>query len=1194
MAARASASAGWQFDEFDDGSQNIVGTVQLKNYREFLQEFSKQLLDIEDALDDTLSEAWDNQLDPIALDFSPRETISVLDLVKTENKVFSKVMAVFIAICREISELRKEAETTLYAPLFVYGEGGSELNDDGDAQLQMGELLPLLQRLLSFSQRVNEVVKNAVQQLAMLHTTADTAHSLDARDVHMLTVFKALGEILMVLITLDEVIAGNALLNQHWDYYKRMIKSVHSNPPMFGVSLEQLQPLERLLQSIEGHLFAPNVIFQECIHQVFDDATVTVSSNQALREEFALAIRTLLATIEPRLGEASERDMREQYGGLIGLIVFSSALFSTIDKKLIKAIFDVQRKLPVIHLFGTALMVPTTFLVSLVPSVAKVLDKRMLDAVAPQKEFLARTDASFANDTQALYTAACSWMIKMENLMPSMALPELLEFQSNMLTKGVLLAYQISNLLKTFVNLHMSLGVPMGRSLVRSVFRLLELLKAIEQTFHRRVMHVSAAYQHIAQQLSQTSISVITEARRRLQAEQAGARSFKNRSIDILAALNLLEVLVFGPSTAERRLAINMALHVAAQGNVFAPAKLDLLQNTLRKCETLAVLQKSIRTACDTSFFYWQRNLMEIYFQDLYESPVDAPRLQYVFAALRDGLAVLRAVQAAIKPPFNLPEHFVTEITELFERVILTPLCQDIETDLRLQIHTGVVRLDERNPFKQAIKDLSHFLKIGPLRFGASAIDIKGRVSQYLDTTFYNLTTVALHDWSTYAQMRSLAMQKYGLELSDPALPSQTLEQGLDVLAIMRKIHMFVAKYLYNLNTQIFIEKGSKNKFLNTINIRHVANSIRTHGTGIMNTTVNFTYQFLSRKLFIFSQFLFDDHIKSRLIKDIRFFREERGKMDQRFPFERAERFTKTIRKLGVNEAGETCLDQFRALITEIGNAMGYIRLIRSGGLHCCSDAIRFVPDLDNIESFERMAQDEHLNETTVAAARNVDSVVQSLFRNFAEGTEYFKMLVDIFSKELRAEKNSHLRNFYVIVPPLTINFVEHMIMAKDRLNKKNKTGAMFTDDGFAMGLAYILKLLDQYEQFDSLHWFRSCRDHYALEKDKARKADQSAKSKDDDKLQEAVALSLKKIGLYEKEMDLLFYSLSSARIFFRADQTAAEEKQQEEEKAAEAAAAAPAAAPDAPVAGAAPAAPPPPPAQGGAPPPPPPPLPVF
>lgn len=38
---------------------------------------------------------------------------------------------------------------------------------------------------------------------------------------------------------------------------------------------------------------------------------------------------------------------------------------------------------------------------------------------------------------------------------------------------------------------------------------------------------------------------------------------------------------------------------------------------------------------------------------------------------------------------------------------------------------------------------------------------------------------------------------------------------------------------------KIFIEKASNNKHLNTINIRHIANSIRTHGTGIMNTTVS-------------------------------------------------------------------------------------------------------------------------------------------------------------------------------------------------------------------------------------------------------------------------------------------------------------------------------------------------------------------
>ena len=43
-------------------------------------------------------------------------------------------------------------------------------------------------------------------------------------------------------------------------------------------------------------------------------------------------------------------------------------------------------------------------------------------------------------------------------------------------------------------------------------------------------------------------------------------------------------------------------------------------------------------------------------------------------------------------------------------------------------------------------------------------------------------------------------------------------------------------------------------------------------------------------------------------------------------------------------EDGSSYLDKFREVVTEIGNAMGYIRMIRSGGLHCVTNAIQFVP----------------------------------------------------------------------------------------------------------------------------------------------------------------------------------------------------------------------------------------------------------
>ncbi|VDK61722.1 unnamed protein product [Gongylonema pulchrum] len=87
--------------------------------------------------------------------------------------------------------------------------------------------------------------------------------------------------------------------------------------------------------------------------------------------------------------------------------------------------------------------------------------------------------------------------------------------------------------------------------------------------------------------------------------------------------------------------------------------------------------------------------------------------------------------------------------------------------------------------------------------------------------------------------MSVLAKHKYGLILCENRLPFQKLDQGPDVLFIARNIDSFVESYNYNLNEQFFIEKDSKSKQLTVLTVEHVANSIRTHGMGIMNTTVH-------------------------------------------------------------------------------------------------------------------------------------------------------------------------------------------------------------------------------------------------------------------------------------------------------------------------------------------------------------------
>jgi WASH complex subunit 7 len=453
--------------------------------------------------------------------------------------------------------------------------------------------------------------------------------------------------------------------------------------------------------------------------------------------------------------------------------------------------------------------------------------------------------------------------------------------------------------------------------------------------------------------------------------------------------------------------------------------------------------------------------------------------------------------------------------------------------------------MDAPNPIvTPGFKVLRYYLDLRPIRLHGKFLDLRQRVTHYLENTFYNLTTVALHDWKTYGEMRNLANDKYELALADNHLPMGSLDQGLDILQIMRNIQIFVAKYNYNLNQQFFLERRSDkgSRHLNSINIHSIASSIRTHGMGIMNTTVNFTYQFLTKKFDIFSQFLFDEYIKSYLQRERRWFHKHKDdkEVDNKYPYDRAFQFNKDIRKLGVSDSGKTFLDQFRMLITEIGNALGYVRMVRSAGMNYCSNAIKFVPDLNHTHfKFEAWAgkgtegkkatlgvatvpptppsppapgvppppppppdsndanqssvinqdgasvppappadmstlqqnpeQEEppiigaNLSEETVMAARNLDAVISNLSKNFSENNDYFKVLVQVFQNVTTSDEQKHLINFYKIIPALTINFVETTVQAKDLMYKNTRRReSYFSDDGFAIGIAYILAILNQ------------------------------------------------------------------------------------------------------------------------------------
>jgi len=1125
----------YQYDAFDDGSSRMVGDKHLSKMEDFLKEFSGQLRSIEEALRETISEVWDPLKDPISLNTTPYEQTNIIHLINTENTLFNKVLLVFASLGKETNSLVKIAREKFYTPFLLFGqETNRETPDEGEAQQQIGRMLPFLQDLSNFVNRAYSVVRNYINQLASLYNVKEQLYQNSFKNVHFGVVFYTLGELLTCLVTLDEIIGHNAKFKQSWNMYKRMTKNIKEEPERYNVQEEQLMQFEKYLLSLEGQLL-DGLIFQNCIEQEFDfPGLVVVRSNEILEREFLYNIKDMYSRMTARSGDLNEVYQRKHFIGLCSLYAFHFTIFRKIgDKKFFKAVWELHKVIPVVHLCGDIVWFPTEFLTKRVPYMVKNTIGSP-DIHKFQLSYTAELDKTFLADVAKYYLQVTTWMVRMETALTNRAKSQrkVIETRVQMFMSGLHLAFEIGDLFKHYLYLHTFLRRPIKPSRIRPLCQCIEMLKSIKFTFHRKLAMVgeNIAYmiQHIQFELQRAFFPIKDKLE--------STNKFSHQRLDTLAAATLAMQMLNGCATTDRRLILRLCMNVLFQLSGIKDEKIDAIKDQVRQLDVISSLELALNFATDCTFFYWSRALLPPYFKDIYENPDQVQKLPYMFAALQDAVAVFKTV-SHVDPALYL-ELFNKELFTIFEEQLLLPLCRAIEVDLRLHIHYHL-EIAERDPFRQGVKNLAALVSAKPFYFIDRLIDIKEYTKNYLDEIFYNLTTVALYDWQTYAEMRNLAQEKYNLELAEVHLPGQTLEQGVDVLEIMRNIHIFVAEYYYNLNTQVFIERNSEGKFLNTVNASHIANSLRTHGAGIMNTAVNFTYQFLQQKFVIFSQFLYDDHVKSKLYKDIRHFRETKEELDSKYPWSKAEEFNSYIRKLGAAEDGSSYLDAFRNLVTEIGNAMGFIRMVRSGGLYYTSNAIKFVPDLQNVAKFEEMATAENLSNATQNAAKNLDSALDGLTKNFAEGTDYFKMLVAAFAPEFRNVNNVHLRNFYMIIPPLTLSFVNYMLSTKDKVftTRKGQTPSYcFCDDGFATGVAYILKLLDQNVDYDSLHWFESLKEKFRSENVKLEQLVQLEKrgAKRTSKEQQTAQLTLKKNNLYLKEFELLEYSFSGARIFFK------------------------------------------------------------
>ena len=113
-------------------------------------------------------------------------------------------------------------------------------------------------------------------------------------------------------------------------------------------------------------------------------------------------------------------------------------------------------------------------------------------------------------------------------------------------------------------------------------------------------------------------------------------------------------------------------------------------------------------------------------------------------AAKKDGSG---AVDKGLDGVVHLLTSYERYLQGIRKADLVNPLCTLVERDLREQVHAA--QGTHRASSFVSKPPLVYLLSLPPFRVISALVDFRTEVTQYLEKNFYELTTVALHDWKT-------------------------------------------------------------------------------------------------------------------------------------------------------------------------------------------------------------------------------------------------------------------------------------------------------------------------------------------------------------------------------------------------------------------------------------------------------------
>lgn len=125
---------------------------------------------------------------------------------------------------------------------------------------------------------------------------------------------------------------------------------------------------------------------------------------------------------------------------------------------------------------------------------------------------------------------------------------------------------------------------------------------------------------------------------------------------------------------------------------------------------------------------------------------------------------------------------------------------------------------------------------------------------------------------------------------------------------------------------------------------------------------------------------------------------------------------------------GKDYLDLLRERITQIGNTLGFVRMIRNASLKDNNNLLKFIPKKLEEYSFGEVSEELAIGGETLEAAAMFDKSVSLLFKQADDANDYLRKMVErIAGFADEDEEKKFLKNFFVVIPALTTCYIEKL-----------------------------------------------------------------------------------------------------------------------------------------------------------------------